>query len=127
MAAADDGSQMPAPKQQAVALKYEAGKDEAPRITATGQGHIAEQILQIAFAHGVKVREDAPLVEILSMLEVDSLIPLEAYAAVAEILSYVYKANAQEARIRERHDAAAHGRTQDSVASVPDGPPIIDQ
>ena len=81
--------------QRAVALEYERGKDDAPRITATGRGHVAEQILNIAFANGVKVREDAALTEILEALEVDSLIPLEAYAAVAEILSYVYRATAQ--------------------------------
>jgi flagellar biosynthesis protein len=42
----------------------------------------------------VKVREDADLVEVLSKLEVDSPIPVEAFAAVAEILTYVYQANA---------------------------------
>lgn len=86
----------PSPKpRKAVALEYERGKDAAPRITATGQGHVAEQILQIAFANGVKVREDADLVEILSVLDIDSVIPVEAYAAVGEILSYVYRANAR--------------------------------
>lgn len=77
----------------AVALKYDKEEDPAPRIVATGRGSVAEQILALAFANDVKVREDAELVEILSMLEIDSLIPLEAYAAVAEILSYVYRAN----------------------------------
>ena len=79
---------------KAVALDYERGKDAAPRVTASGKGAVAEQILQIAFAQGIKVREDAELVDILSLIEVDSLIPLEAFAAVAEILTYVYEANA---------------------------------
>jgi flagellar biosynthesis protein len=92
-------SQSPTKRQKAVALEYEAGKDTAPRITATGQGHVAEQILQIAFANGVKVRQDADLVEILSVLEVDSVIPIEAYAAVGEILTYIYKANARGVRL----------------------------
>ena len=77
----------------AVAITYDKEEDSAPRIVASGKGEIAEQILAVAFEHGVKVREDAALVDILSKLEVDSLIPLEAYAAVAEILSYVYRAN----------------------------------
>ena len=86
-------SQRPAqPPAKAVALEYSHGTDVAPRITATGEGAVAEAILQIALDHGVKVREDADLVEILSMLDVDSLIPLEAFAAVAEILSYIYRA-----------------------------------
>lgn len=90
----------PEKRRKAVALEYERGKDEAPRITATGQGHVAEQILNIAFANGVKVREDADLVEILSVLDIDSVIPVEAYAAVGEILSYVYRANARAVNMK---------------------------
>lgn len=76
----------------AVALRYEDG-DNLPRIVATGRGHVAEQILELAFANGVKVREDADLVEILAAVDVDSEIPLEAIVAVAEILAHVYRAN----------------------------------
>ncbi|WP_448203219.1 EscU/YscU/HrcU family type III secretion system export apparatus switch protein [Azospirillum sp. sgz302134] len=77
----------------AVALKYELGTQSLPRIVATGKGHVAEQILELAFANGVKVREDADLVQILSAVDIDSEIPIEAIAAVAEILAYVYRAN----------------------------------
>jgi len=80
--------------QKAVAIEYARGRDDAPRVTASGRGAVAEQILQIAFDRGIKVREDAELVEILSLVEVDSPIPLEAFAAVAEILAHVYQANA---------------------------------
>ena len=65
----------------------------APRVVAKGSGAVAEQILQIAFDHGVKVREDADLAELLIAVDVESEIPLEALAAVAEILAYVYRAN----------------------------------
>lgn len=78
----------------AVAIEYEKGGDEAPRVTASGKGAIAEQILAIAFDRGIKVRQDAELIEILSLVEVDSPIPLEAFTAVAEILAFVYQANA---------------------------------
>ncbi len=77
----------------AVALRHELESDDAPRVVAKGEGTVAEQILQIAFATGVKVREDADLVEILAALDIDSEIPLEAFAAVAEILSYIYYVN----------------------------------
>ena len=77
----------------AVALKYIQEQDTAPRVIAGGRGSVAEQILQIAFANGVKVREDSDLAELLSAIELDSEIPLEAFAAVAEILAYVYRAN----------------------------------
>ncbi len=84
---------VPAKLTKAVALDYDREEDPAPRIVASGKGAVAEQILTLAFANGVKVRKDEDLVEVLSKLEVDSVIPLEAFAAVAEILSYVYRAN----------------------------------
>jgi flagellar biosynthesis protein len=83
----------PEKQQKAVAIAHEAEGNSVPRVVASGRGAVAEQILQIAFAHGVKVREDADLVEVLSQVDVDSDIPLEAFATVAEILAYVYRAN----------------------------------
>ncbi len=84
----------PARITQAVALSFDKEADDAPRIVATGKGEIAEKILALAFASGVRVREDKELVDILGAMEVDSIIPLEAFAAVAEILNYVYRMNA---------------------------------
>jgi flagellar biosynthesis protein len=81
----------------AIALKHERATDRAPRVVATGRGAIAERILELAFSSGVKVREDADLVEVLAALDADEDIPVAAFAAVAEILSYVYRANADEA------------------------------
>ena len=76
------------PKTIAVALEEQTGAAPA-KVTASGRGFLAEQI----FANDIKVREDADLVEILSAVDVDSDIPTEAYAAVVEILAYVYRAN----------------------------------
>lgn len=87
------GNRPPARRPVAVALKYEFGTQSLPKIVATGKGHVAEQILELAFANDVKVREDADLVQVLSAIDVDSEIPIEAIAAVAEILAYVYRAN----------------------------------
>lgn len=84
---------------RAVALRRDPATGDLPRIVASGRGAVAEQILQIAFARGVKVREDADLAEILSALEVDESIPIEAIAAVAEILSHIYLANSEEAAV----------------------------
>ncbi len=80
--------------QVAVALTKGQETEGLPRIVASGRGAVARQILEIAFANGLKVREDADLAEILSAIDIDSDIPLEAFAAVAEILSYIYRANA---------------------------------
>ena len=91
----DDAASAPRPAPVAVALKHDSKGTAAPTVVATGRGAVAEQILQIAFASGVKVREDADLAEILTLVEQDSEIPVAAFAAVAEILSYVYRLNAE--------------------------------
>lgn len=72
----------------------EARNPGGPRITASGRGAVAEQILQIAFERGIKVRKDRDLAEILSVVEVESEIPLAALAGVAEILRYLYQTDA---------------------------------
>ena len=83
-------------RKTAVALKDRTKDGEAPQITAAGRGKIAEKILQLAFENDIKVREDSDLAKMLATIEIDSPIPSEAFMAVAEILSYVYKANGQE-------------------------------
>lgn len=77
----------------AVALSHDRGTAALPRVVASGYGKVAEQILELAFANGVKVREDADLAQILSAVDLDTEIPLEAIVAVAEILAHVYRAN----------------------------------
>ncbi|HNS45186.1 MAG TPA: EscU/YscU/HrcU family type III secretion system export apparatus switch protein, partial [Alphaproteobacteria bacterium] len=59
----------------AVAIVSGDENDLTPRIAAAGRGKIAEQILQLAFANGVKVREDAALAEMLAKIELESPIP----------------------------------------------------
>ncbi len=80
----------------AVALHESDGGKKVPRIAAAGRGAIAEKILQLAYENGIKVREDSDLAELLANIEIDSPIPSEAFLAVGEILSYVYRANGQE-------------------------------
>lgn len=80
---------------KAVALKYTPGENDAPVVTAKGQGKLAETILERAKEHGVPVQEDAALVEVLSKLDLDQQIPPELYQLVAEVLTYVYQAEGQ--------------------------------
>lgn len=79
----------------AVAIQDAREEKELPRVTAAGRGKIAEQILQIAFENDIRVREDSALAEMLAAVELDSPVPTEAFMAVAEILSYVYRANGE--------------------------------
>jgi len=84
----------PANSSVAVAIEHRpTGPDSLPKIVASGKGSIAEKILDIAFAEGVRVREDADLAEMLAAADIDTEIPVEAFIAVAEILRYVYAAN----------------------------------
>ena len=85
-------SDPPGERAVAIAIDQDPKGTAAPRVVAKGYGKLAEQILQIAFDRGVNVRSDADLAEILAAVEIDSEVPLEALAAVAEILSYVYRA-----------------------------------
>lgn len=88
-------------QQVAAALRYESGKDEAPRVTAKGRGLMAERIIELALKHHIPIKNDPALVEVLSKLDLDEQIPLELYRAVAEILAFVYSANEQYRERRE--------------------------
>lgn len=95
------GIEGPSPAQDlvkvAVALDSSSQDGQAPRVVASGRGAIAEQILAIAFAQGIRVREDADLTQLLASVEIDSEIPVQAFAAVAEILVYLYRVNSAAA------------------------------
>lgn len=77
----------------AVALGYDAQKHNAPIVTAKGQGEIAQKIIQLALDNDIEIRQDADLIQILRAVDIDEEIPLEAFAAVAEIISYIYQQN----------------------------------
>ena len=80
-------------REKAVALRYRRTTDQAPRVVAKGEGSIAERIREIAENNGIPVRRDDALVELLAQIEIDREIPSELYAAVAELLSWIYRAN----------------------------------
>ena len=68
----------PSLAKQTTAVALDSSKGGPTRVVASGRGALAEAILAVAFEHGVKVREDADLVELLAAVDVDSPIPLEA-------------------------------------------------
>ncbi len=78
-------------RKKAAALKYDRGRDSAPRLVAKGRGYLAEKIIEIAKERGIPIHEDRELVEILSTLDLYREIPPELYRAVAEILAYIYR------------------------------------
>ncbi len=94
----------------AVALGYKPESDSAPKVLASGRGPIAEQILEVARARGILVREDADLVQLLRVIELGSEIPVAAFAAVAEILIYMYRANGGFPHSPSENDASTAER-----------------
>lgn len=78
-------------RKAAVALGYDPNRDDAPRVLAAGQGELAEALLKIAEAHNIPVHADHPLAEALVRLEVGAAVPPELYAAVAEVLAFLWR------------------------------------
>lgn len=80
------------PTHFAVALKYEHGSWNAPRVVAKGADFMAMQIRYIAAANGVPIIERPPLARALYyQCEIGQEIPSDLYEAVAELLAYVYR------------------------------------
>lgn len=81
------------PTHYAVALSYKEGMG-APKVLAKGMGGIAQKIKSLGAEHGVPLLEAPPLARALyKHTEVDDQIPGSLYAAVAEVLAYVYQLN----------------------------------
>ena len=80
---------------KAVALQYDREKDSAPKVTAKGQGKVAQKIIELAQKHDIPIKDDPDLIEVLSSLEIDEEIPSEIYVAVAELLAFVYSMNSK--------------------------------
>jgi flagellar biosynthesis protein len=76
------------PSNIAIALNYDGKR--APKITAKGQGLVAEQIIETAKEHNVPLHTDVALVKVLSKMSLGDEIPRELYLAVAEIIAFVY-------------------------------------
>jgi len=82
------------PTHYAVAVKYDEAKSHAPIVVAKGMDNIALQIKKIARENKVHIVQNPPLARSLySQVEVEKPIPEELFAAVAEVLAYVYKMN----------------------------------
>ncbi len=80
------------PTELAVAIQYDPKTMAAPVVVAKGAGVLAQRIRQLALKHGIPVVERKPLAQALYRdVEVGRPIPQDKYAAVAELLAYVYR------------------------------------
>ena len=95
-----DGNKPSAEADVAVALAYAPRADNAPRVVAKGGGEIAKSIIEIARANGIAIEQNADLATLLQAVDLDKEIPPEAFAAVAEILGYLYRMNGKLADVK---------------------------
>ncbi|MGA9798817.1 MAG: EscU/YscU/HrcU family type III secretion system export apparatus switch protein [Terriglobales bacterium] len=99
------------PTHFAVALRYETDMD-APLVVAKGRDLLAAEIKEVARWHGVTIMENPPLAQTLyKTVEVGRQIPAELYAAVAEILAFVFRAQAQARAASQTRKAASAEQT----------------
>jgi flagellar biosynthetic protein FlhB len=85
------------PTHFSVALKYDSGM-HAPEVVAKGQDLIALQIRRVAKEHGVPIIPEPPLARSLhSSVEIGQAIPEELFAAVAQVLAFVYRTAGRKA------------------------------
>jgi flagellar biosynthetic protein FlhB len=102
------------PTHYAVALGFDFGTMEAPKVVAKGRNLLAEEIKAEARWAGVPIIENPPLARSLyRSVEVGQPIPVDLYAAVAAILAWLYRQRL-EAEMCERRarETAARARAQ---------------
>ena len=80
------------PEHYSVALRYDQNKDSAPIVVAKGVDHIAMKIREIAREHNIDILPAPPLARALyHSTEVEQQIPDGLFAAVAQILAYIFQ------------------------------------
>lgn len=75
-------------KRKAVAVKYDEGI-EVPLIMAKGEGRIADKIVNEASARSIPITENTTLVDMLSIQNVGSEVPEQAWKALAQIFAFI--------------------------------------
>ncbi|MEQ8791415.1 MAG: flagellar biosynthesis protein FlhB [Pirellulaceae bacterium] len=80
------------PTELAIAIRYDIESMPAPIVVAKGAGVLAQRIRRLALENDVPIVERKELAQLLyKNVDVNQAIPSEQYAAVAEVLRYVYQ------------------------------------
>ena len=107
------------PDEFAVALEYVPAKMAAPLVLAKGRGELAQKIKREARWYEVPIIENKPLAQALyRTVEVGGTIPAKLYTAVAEVLAFIYRA---QAKARAEAQAKARPEGQGSTSPKPAG------
>ncbi len=91
-------------EQKAVALRWD--RKQAPRITASGAGLTADEILRVAAEHGIPLQQDPALTEALAQIPLGEEIPPALYVAVSEVLAFVFMLAGIDPRQSDAQDAS---------------------
>jgi len=75
---------------KAVALKYKAYEDLAPKVIAKGQGEIAKKIMQKAKKFDIPIFQNETLANMLLNVEVNEEVPPKMYEAVVEVFIWLH-------------------------------------
>lgn len=80
------------PTELAIAIKYDYETMPAPVVVAKGAGVLAQRIRRLALENSIPIVERKALAQTLyKHVEIGQQVPTEEYAAVAEVLRYVYQ------------------------------------
>ena len=86
------------PNKLAVSMQWD--RTGAPKVTAKGQGAVAEEIISLAKQHNIPMREDSQLAQLLVTVKLGEEIPHELYLAVAEVIAFAYRLRGDSAKTR---------------------------
>jgi len=95
---------MSQPEQPLVAIALHYDGDNAPVVTASGEGDIAEEILRIAREHNIPLKQDELLANLLSELDLGEEIPPMLYRVIAEIIAYAYLVSSKVPVLKDKKD-----------------------
>jgi flagellar biosynthetic protein FlhB len=112
------------PDEFAVALEYIPVKMPAPVVLAKGRGELAQKIKREARWYEVPIIENKPLAQALyRTVEVGGMIPAKLYTAVAEVLAFIYRAQARARAEAAAKAGAANTNTGAADAGAPANSP----
>jgi flagellar biosynthetic protein FlhB len=98
------------PNEYAVALEYIPEKMGAPLVVAKGRGLLAQKIKREARWYEIPIVENVALAQALyRAVEIGDTIPAKLYTAVAEVLAFIYRAQAGLRAEEERRRNASAG------------------
>jgi flagellar biosynthetic protein FlhB len=91
------------PTELSIAIQYDPQEMAAPVVVAKGAGVLAQRIRRLALENNIPVVERKPLAQLLyKEVDIGKPVPTDSYAAVAEVLAYVYQLQGKKLQMPPR-------------------------